>query len=205
MQLVAQNTEPVRVIRKQLPKVIFRSENRLLIDFGINLAGVIELKIPRGITAGEKITFRHAEVLSNDGELFTDNAVRDAEGHLKNTGNTSEACQYYAILFGRIDINDKKYEKLKSCIFSRFAEIKEARAGFVPVNAFIGFYLRIMSLEKLGYYGILLEDIKNFFKHMVDKTNTLWEYMERKGSYDHSFAAYVACAINRALTALSAE
>jgi len=142
---------------------------------------------------------------SFDGELFTDNAVRDAEGHLKNTGNTSEACQYYAILFGRIDINDKKYEKLKSCIFSRFAEIKEARAGFVPVNAFIGFYLRIMSLEKLGYYGILLEDIKNFFKHMVDKTNTLWEYMERKGSYDHSFAAYVACAINRALTALSAE
>jgi len=69
----------------------------------------------------------------------------------------------------------------------------------VPVNAFIGFYLRIMCLEELKYYDILLEDIKNFFKDMIAKTNTLWEYMQMKGSFDHSFAAYVACIIHRAL------
>ena len=137
--------------------------------------------------------------MSFDGELFTDNAVRDADGVLKNTGNTSEACQYYAILFGRVNIDDEKYARLKGYIFSRFKEIKETREGFVPVNAFIGFYLRIMCLEELKYYDILLEDIKNFFKDMIAKTNTLWEYMQMKGSFDHSFAAYVACIIHRAL------
>ncbi len=134
-----------------------------------------------------------------DGELFTDNAVRDESGVLKNTGNMSEAAQYYAILFGRIDIEEAKYAALKRYIFSRFADVKAAKTDFVPVNAFIGFYLRIMCLEGLGYYELLLEDVRNFFRHMIEKTNTLWEYMQMKGSYDHSFAAYVACIIHRAL------
>lgn len=145
-----------------------------------------------------RVQKRTAE-LSFDGELFTDNAERDENGVLRNTGNTSEAGQYYALLFGNIDWNEPKYATLKHHVLTGFAGATDTGRRFVPVNAFIGLYLRLKALLQLEQYQLILDDVVGFFGDMVDKTETLWEYREMKGSYDHGFASYAAYAMCVAL------
>ncbi len=137
-----------------------------------------------------------AEKLSFDGEVFIDNAVIDENGMLQNTHNSSEAGQYYAILFGEFDLNDEKYKSFKKNITEGFTGFNTEGRGYVPVNAFIGLYLRVYALMKLGEYGILEDDIKSFFGGMADATGTLWEYKQHKGSYDHGFTSFITLAID---------
>jgi alpha-L-rhamnosidase len=40
-------------------------------DFGQNIAGVVRLKLPEGLTAGQTLTLRFAEELDEDGTLYT--------------------------------------------------------------------------------------------------------------------------------------
>jgi alpha-L-rhamnosidase len=141
------------------------------------------------------------KALAFDGEVFVDNAVRDENGVLVNTKNTSEAGQYYAMLFGDVSLDEPKYERLKFHIedgFLSYAQSLDGRA-FVPVNAFIGRYLRMQTLLMLGEYEILLENVGTFFSGMAETTSTLWEYKDGKGSRDHGFASYAAVAIVEAL------
>lgn len=153
------------------------------------------------VEKAHRIQKRTAE-LSFDGELFTDNAVRDENGVLRNTGNTSEAGQYYALLFGNIDWNEPKYDRLKQYVLTNFKGAADTGRTFVPVNAFIGLYLRLKALLQLGQYQLLLDDVGGFFGGMAEKTGTLWEYREMKGSYDHGFASYAAYAMCVALEKL---
>ena len=143
--------------------------------------------------------------LAFDGEVFVDNAVRDKNRKLNNTQNVSEAGQYYAMLFGDVNLNDPMYEKLKFHIkdgFHAFAENLGERT-FVPVNAFIGRYLRMQTLLMLEEYEILLQNVGTFFSGMAKTTGTLWEYKDGKGSKDHGFASYAAVAIAEALEGLN--
>lgn len=130
-----------------------------------------------------------------DGTYFVDHAVRGEDGELRNLTDTSEAGQYYAILFGGVDLNDPKYAKLREDVFGNFADRRDDGRQFVPVNAFIGLYLRISVLMKIGAKDLLREDLKNFFGGMVESTGTLWEYKQHKGSYDHGFASLAAVAV----------
>lgn len=137
-----------------------------------------------------------AAKMSFDGELFCDHAVRNEKGELVNQPHVSEAAQYYAALFGGIDICDAKYEKLLAHIRSNFKNLDKSNIEFVPVNAFIGFYLRMEYLMRHGEKDLLEKDIKDFFSQTARHTHTLWEHKYRSGSYDHGFASYVTLAIN---------
>ncbi|MCQ2770605.1 MAG: hypothetical protein MJ236_02265, partial [Clostridia bacterium] len=96
----------------------------------------------------------------------------------------------YACLFGDVDINDSRYNKLKAYIENHF---KDYTKPLCSINAFIGLYLRMDLLDKLGWTDILVNDINEFFLHMVDITGTLWEYRDMNiGSLDHGFASYIA-------------
>ena len=139
---------------------------------------------------------KKTEELAFDGEVFVDNAMFDENGVLRNTRNVSEAGQYYAILFGEIDLNEEKYASLKRFVDDGFASFVPADRDFVHVNAFIGLYLRICALMKLGKKDILKNDLKEFFGGMVASTGTLWEYKQFKGSFDHGFASLAALAID---------
>jgi len=133
--------------------------------------------------------------MSFDGEVFIDNAVKGADGVLHNTRNASEAGQYYAMLFGELDLSDARYQKLMQYVEDSFASFEKADREFVPVNAFIGLYLRLWLLMRLGKRELLGQDLKDFFGGMVAATGTLWEYKQHKGSYDHGFASFAALAI----------
>ena len=105
---------------------------------------------------------------------------------------------HYALLFGDVDVDAPEYESLKKFIKNGFTPMPNDGRKFVPVNAFIGLYLRISVLLKLGYYRILIDDTESFFGGMVEKTGTLWEYRQMKGSFDHGFASFVLPAIYEA-------
>lgn len=141
-----------------------------------------------------------AKKLSFNGEVFEDNAVRDENGKLKNTGNISETNQYYAILFGKADTEKAEYKALKEHILDGFKEFEKKCDGkkYTSVNAFIGFYLRMIVLLKMKEKSLLIGDIENFFYHMAETTGTLWEYKDGIGSRDHGFASFVAYIIDEA-------
>ena len=126
-----------------------------------------------------------------DGEVFVDQAQRGEDGQLHNLRNVSEACQYYAILYGNLDLDDAKYTALKAHIMDGFKHFDLKDSKFCPINAFIGLYLRMNVLMNLGDRQLLADNMKEFFSDMCDATNTLWENRTTKGSLDHGFASYV--------------
>ena len=140
---------------------------------------------------------------SFNGSLFTDNAVRNNKGQLINTGNISEVCQYYALLFNTADLNHKKYKKLKEIILNVFGpnNTQYPQTGFdiEPANAFMGIYLRMELLLREKKYDKLLEEIKEYFGNMSALTGTLWEHNHIKGSLNHGFASYVGVVIQEVL------
>lgn len=135
---------------------------------------------------------------SYNGQYFQDHALRDAAGNLVLQDHASEACQYYAILFGDIDWNAPRFAPLKELIVTVFTPDRTVLPEIIPVNAFIGAYLRIEALLKMGQYDLLLENIRDFFGKMEQRTGTLWEYRQFKGSYDHGFASYAVAAAMKA-------
>ena len=138
--------------------------------------------------------------MSFNGSYFVDHAVRDENGNLQALDDCSEACQYYAVLFAGVDLDSERFAKLKHFIFEVFTPgRKDAMPYIVPVNAFIGAYLRIEVLLRYKKYELLLSDICDVFGAMGKYTGTLWENRQFEGSYDHGFASYAAIAIKQAM------
>jgi alpha-L-rhamnosidase len=136
---------------------------------------------------------------SFDGTMFLDHAIRNEDGVLIRQKDCSEACQYYAILFAGIDINDKKYAELRRRVLHAFGAIRrEEHPDVAEINAFIGAYLRLEALIKMKEYKLLLRDVEEFFGCMEQETGTLWEYRQHHGSRDHGFASYVVKVMNEA-------
>ena len=138
---------------------------------------------------------------SFNGKTFLDHAIRNEAGELiRQEAHCSEACQYYAILFGGIDWKDDRYAELRRLVLEVFgAERSEAHPEIAEINAFIGAYLRLEALLKLEEYDLILRDVKDFFGCMEQETGTLWEYRQRHGSRDHGFASYALVAMMVAL------
>ncbi len=138
---------------------------------------------------------------SFNGRVFLDHAVRNAAGELIRLDDCSEACQYYAILFGGIDLSDERYAELRRLVLTVLgAKRTEPHPEIAEINAFIGAYLRLEVLLKLEEFDLVLKNVKDFFGGMGNTTGTLWEYRERRhGSQDHGFASYAAVAIQKAL------
>lgn len=138
---------------------------------------------------------KKTEMLSFNGELFVDHAVRNPDGTHTNQKHISEACQYYAILYGGIDLEAPKYEKLKEYVIKDFRNFDPGENKFCPKNAFIGLYLRMNVLMNMKDSKLLAKNLEEFCLHMSRITGTLWEYKDGKGSLDHGFASYVALTI----------
>ena len=134
------------------------------------------------------------------GGYFRDHAIRDEVGVLHLCKEASEACQYYAVLFGKLNMDSQEYAYLKHLILRGFSPSRDdENAQIFPVNMFIGAYLRLEALLKMKQYDLVLQDVVGFFGNMEAYTGTLWEYKNGKGSYDHGFASYALVVILDAL------
>jgi alpha-L-rhamnosidase len=155
--------------------------------------------LPHLHAKAERIRER-ARRLAFDGEVFLDHALRQ-EGVLVNQRRASEAGQYYAILFGGVDLDSAPYAKLKAFVADCFQSFDPRDRAFCPINAFIGLYLRLWVLASRGESALLAKTVKHFCADMCQKTGTLWEYRDGKGSLDHGFASYLATVLPLADTA----
>ena len=97
-------------------------------------------------------------------------------------------------------MKDEKYAPLRRLVTVRCAEgSDDYPENMEHINAFIGVYLRLEALLRMGENELALSDTKAFFGEMERETGTLWEFRERRGSRDHGFAAYALVVIDRAL------
>lgn len=136
---------------------------------------------------------------------FRDHALRDEAGALQLLEDSSEACQYYAVLFGGIDLSLPQYAFLKHLITQVFTPDREEKMPEIfPINMFIGAYLRMEALLQMKEYELVLRDMEGFFGNMEKYTGTLWEYKQHKGSYDHGFASYALVVMETALKHIQA-
>ncbi|MDO4284323.1 MAG: family 78 glycoside hydrolase catalytic domain [Eubacteriales bacterium] len=71
-EIVAQQSEPVR-ITKRIPAVrkIVTPKGELVLDFGQNMAGLVQIELPA--LQGDTLRITHAETLDRDGNFYTDN------------------------------------------------------------------------------------------------------------------------------------
>lgn len=72
LEITAQESEPVRVTRRFPAKEkIITPKGELVLDFGQNMAGIVEIVLPP--LKGDKLVVRHAETLDRDGNFYTEN------------------------------------------------------------------------------------------------------------------------------------
>ncbi len=65
--------EPIKVSKHLYPQQIIKCSKGYIYDFGVNTAGVCQLKLKNG-SRGQRLTLRYAEQIK-DGELFVDSTV----------------------------------------------------------------------------------------------------------------------------------
>lgn len=134
------------------------------------------------------------------GEWFRDQAIRQKDGALKLTPESTETCQYYAFYFGTAtkELYPELYRKLTTEFGPR--RIAEKRYPEIHESApFIGNFMRLDWLGREGFVRKQCEETKGYFGYMVRKTGTVWENAnsETNGSCCHGFASHAAVFIVR--------
>jgi len=129
---------------------------------------------------------------SFDGEFFVDNALRE-DKILKVTRNRTEVCQYYAFFFHVATM--ETHAELWQTLITRFGPIRKTDNRFPevwPANTFVGDYLRLELLSRAGLAAQILQESRDFFLYMAERTGTLWENRDVRASCNHGFASHVA-------------
>ncbi|HNW56182.1 MAG TPA: hypothetical protein PLR88_00400 [Bacteroidales bacterium] len=135
---------------------------------------------------------------SFNGSFFVDNAVRNSDGKLEPTSNTTEVCQYYAF-FCNIATPESHADLWKK-LTTEFGPNRDDKTTYPDVfiaNAFIGNYLRMDILSRYKLNNQLLSEIQDYFYKMAELTGTLWENMGWQASCNHGFASYLGHVLYR--------
>ncbi len=142
---------------------------------------------------------------SFNGTFFVDNAVRDASGVLKPSGESTEVCQYYAFFCGTASMEN--FSDLWKILLDEFGPDRKKGGVYDavhPANAFIGYYLRMELLSRNGEAARLLKEMKGYFLSMAQITGTLWEHHDTRASCNHGFASHVCVHLIRDMLGLVA-
>jgi len=129
---------------------------------------------------------------SFDGEFFVDNAVRE-QNVLQVTRNRTEVCQYYAFYF--LVATPASHAELWEKLVRQFGPVRKTDNRFPevhPANTFVGDYLRLELLSRAGLVSQILQESRDFFLYMAERTGTLWENRDERASCNHGFASHVA-------------
>lgn len=129
---------------------------------------------------------------SFNGMFFEENRIR-MDGKLIRTGNLSETCQYYAFYFGLASRETEPV--LYETLLHQFGPSRNTEKQYPEVgqsNAIVGNYLRLEILLNYKEYETVLEECRQFFYGMAEKTNTLWEHSKASCSLNHGFASVAA-------------
>ena len=134
------------------------------------------------------------------GSWFCDNAVRGDDGALRLSGQCTETCQYYAFYFRTA--TKESHPELWKTLVDDFGSRRKKTNKYPEIwssNAFIGNYLRLECLSREGLSSQIVEETRDFFLYMADRTGTLWEHDKISASCCHAFASHVAVTFLRDL------
>lgn len=135
---------------------------------------------------------------SFNGQFFVDNAIRNEQGQLEITDNTTEVCQYFAFYFGVAtpDSHPDLWQKLTT----QFGPRRKRKDPYPQVhfaNTFVGDYLRLELLSRYGLQSQLLAESIDYFDYMAQRTGTLWENQSPHASCNHGFASHIVHVLYR--------
>ena len=133
-----------------------------------------------------------------NGEFFVDNAVRNQNGELIVTENTTEICQYYAYFFNIV--SPATHPELLNKLINEFGPKRihsNPYPGVYFANAFTGNYLRLELLSGYNLKSQLLDESIDFFDYMALRTGTLWEHISTGASLNHGFASHIVHVLYR--------
>jgi alpha-L-rhamnosidase len=135
---------------------------------------------------------------SFNGTFFIDNAIRNKNGILEPTSNTTEVCQYYAFYFNLV--TPESHPELWKKLISDFGPNRNDSITYPKVfkaNALNGNYLRLEILSRYGMNKQVLKEVQEYFFRMAQLTGTLWEMMDEGASCNHGFASYLGHVLYR--------
>jgi len=135
---------------------------------------------------------------SFNGTFFVDNSVRDENGVLQTSGESTEVCQYYAFFCGTA--TPEHFSSLWKILCEEFGPDRKRGGAYdavYPANAFIGYYLRMELLSRHGEEPRLMNEIKGYFLTMAQTTGTLWEHCDVRASCNHGFASHLCVHLYR--------
>lgn len=136
---------------------------------------------------------------SYNGDFFVDNAVKK-DGKYIRTNNVTEVCQYYALYFEIAD--EKDYPRLKDKVLNFFGPEREKKwlnPEIEYATPFMGYLIRLMLLLRWGEYGKILENIKEYYLYMAEKTETFWEHKLCDKSCNHGINSYIGAVMTETL------
>ncbi len=136
---------------------------------------------------------------SYNGKFFVDNALRDEEGVLRLNTEWTETCQYYAFYFNYA--SKQTHGELFEIIFNEICGYQDVSGKYPEMsrsNSFIGLYLRVDYLSRIGEIEKVARDIKSYFLFQAKETKSFWEYKTPHASCCHAFAAIMCEWILRA-------
>ena len=92
---------------------------------------------------------------SFNGRYFLDHAVRNENSVLIRQPEASEVGQYYAVLFGELDIHVEKYSGLKDLILHVFSPERNGKMPeILEFNMIMGAYMRMEVLLQMKEYDL---------------------------------------------------
>ena len=124
--------------------------------------------------------------------FFVDRALRKDDGTLLIDSETTETCQYYAFYFGvATPETDPALWNIMLNEFGPQRDLEKTYPEIYPSNAFIGNYLRLDFMMRIGEYDKARTNILGYFGYMAERTGTLWENIGTTASCNHGFSSYV--------------
>ena len=128
------------------------------------------------------------------GEWFSDNAVRQADGTLRTTGECTEAAQYFAFFSGVAtpardpDLWRRTVEELGPL------RPAEAHPRLYRSDMLFGYSIRFVLLSEHGLSARVLDELRRCCWPMAQRTGTLWESVRPEGGFSccHGFASMAA-------------
>jgi len=158
-QLIPQSIEPVCIKKEIAPTNVYAKNGVRIYDFGENLAGVPRLKA-KGI--GKQLCFviRHAEEISETGELFTD-TLRSAEAtdkYICCDGDIdidfSPMFTYHGFRFASVEICGEFDGEIEFSALSFYSDIDADSHFFCGNQTMNEIYRSVMRTERCNLHSV---------------------------------------------------
>ncbi len=165
-KMCAQSLEPIRRKESWRPlSVLLLREDTYLVDFGQNMAGFAALRLPERTRPGQEITISYAELLKEDGDLFTEplRQAKAADTYFCSGLETGRPVwepdfTYHGFRYARITGYAEPLTPEDVTAYSVYTDIEKPHSYFTCGSALVNqIHRNAVFCEKSNLHGILTD------------------------------------------------